>query len=84
VSAEEAEHAPSELAARSRVIVRRSIGSPILFTIVYSSLASAIYFSLGVIAGHALGLTPLQQSDLVAFLEALAGPGADPQYQHSP
>jgi basic amino acid/polyamine antiporter, APA family len=50
---------PSELASRSRVMVRRSIGSPILFTIVYSSLASAIYFSLGVIAGHALGLTPL-------------------------
>jgi len=50
---------PSELATRSRVIARRSIGSPILFTIVYSSLASAIYFSLGVIAGHALGLTPL-------------------------
>ncbi len=49
----------SELAIRSRVIARRSIGSPILFTIVYSSLASAIYFSLGVIAGHALGLTPL-------------------------
>jgi basic amino acid/polyamine antiporter, APA family len=49
----------SELAARSRVIVRRSIGSPILFTIVYSSLASAIYFSLGVVAGHALGLTPV-------------------------
>jgi APA family basic amino acid/polyamine antiporter len=41
------------------VIVRRSIGSPILFVIVYTSLASAIYFSLGVIAGHALGLTPL-------------------------
>ncbi len=51
-------HRP-ELAARSREIARRSIGSPILFTIVYSSLASAIYFSLGVIAGHALGLTPL-------------------------
>ncbi len=49
----------SELAARSRVIVRRSIGSPILFTIVYSSLASALYFSLGVVAGHALGLTPV-------------------------
>ena len=44
---------------RSRVIARRSIGSPILFTIVYTSLASAIYFSLGVVAGHALGLTPL-------------------------
>src|SRR6185312_12391276 len=36
-----------------------SIGSPILFTIVYSSLASAIYFSLGVISGHALCLTPV-------------------------
>jgi APA family basic amino acid/polyamine antiporter len=53
------EGSSSELAARSRVMVRRSIGSPILFTIVYSSLASAIYFSLGVIAGHALGLTPV-------------------------
>jgi APA family basic amino acid/polyamine antiporter len=55
----EHERLTAELAARSRVIARRSIGSPILFTIVYSSLASAIYFSLGVIAGHALGLTPL-------------------------
>ncbi len=55
-AAGESEHAA--LTARSRVLVRRSIGSPILFTIVYSSLASAIYFSLGVIAGHALGLTP--------------------------
>jgi APA family basic amino acid/polyamine antiporter len=54
-----AERAAAELAARSRVIARRSIGSPILFTVVYSSLASAIYFSLGVVAGHALGLTPL-------------------------
>ncbi len=55
----EAEHATAELAARSRVIVKRSIGSPRLFAIVYTSLASAIYFSLGVIAGHALGLTPV-------------------------
>lgn len=53
------EAAAAELAASARVMARRSIGSPILFTIVYSSLASAIYFSLGVIAGHALGLTPL-------------------------
>ncbi len=55
----ERERVRAELTAGARVIVRRSIGSPILFTIVYSSLASAIYFSLGVIAGHALGLTPL-------------------------
>ena len=54
-----ADRAAAELAARSRVIARRSIGSPILFAIVYTSLASALYFSLGVIAGHALGLTPL-------------------------
>jgi basic amino acid/polyamine antiporter, APA family len=55
----EAERATAELALRSRVIVRRSIGSPRLFAIVYTSLASAIYFSLGVVADHALGLTPL-------------------------
>jgi basic amino acid/polyamine antiporter, APA family len=56
---EGSERVSSELAARSRVIIKRSIGSPILFTIIYSSLGSAIYFSLGVIAGHALGLTPV-------------------------
>src|SRR5436190_5136786 len=38
---------------------RRTIGSPALFTILYASLASAIYFALSVIAEHALGLTPL-------------------------
>lgn len=55
----EVERAGAELAARSRVIVKRSIGSPRLFAVVYTSLASAVYFSLGVIAGHALGLTPV-------------------------
>lgn len=39
--------------------VRRGIGSPTLFAIVYTSLASAVYFSLGAVADHALGLTPL-------------------------
>jgi basic amino acid/polyamine antiporter, APA family len=58
-AAGDSSRAASEFAARSRVIARRSLGSPILFTVSYSSLASAIYFSLGVIAGHALGLTPL-------------------------
>jgi APA family basic amino acid/polyamine antiporter len=48
-----------ELSARSRSTLRRSVGSPLLFAVVYTSLASAIYFSLGVIAGRALGLTPL-------------------------
>ena len=38
---------------------RRTLGSPALFAIVYTSVASAIYFSLGVVADHALGLTPV-------------------------
>lgn len=38
---------------------RRGLGSPALFAIVWTSLASAIYFSLGVVAENALGLTPL-------------------------
>ena len=32
----------------------RTLGSPALFTIVYTSVASAIYFSLGVVADNAL------------------------------
>ncbi len=40
-------------------MLRRAIGAPALFVIVWTSLASAIYFSLGVVAENALGLTPL-------------------------
>jgi basic amino acid/polyamine antiporter, APA family len=58
-SATDLERAAVVLSARSLSTLRRSVGSPLLFSIVYTSLASAIYFSLGVIAGHALGLTPL-------------------------
>ncbi|MFI5037376.1 MAG: APC family permease, partial [Solirubrobacterales bacterium] len=58
-SAADVERAAAVLSARSLSTLRRSVGSPLLFSIVYTSLASAIYFSLGVIAGHALGLTPL-------------------------
>ncbi|TMM16871.1 MAG: APC family permease, partial [Actinobacteria bacterium] len=57
--AADAERAAHELSARSMSTLRRSVGSPILFAVVYTSLASAVYFSLGVIAGRALGLTPL-------------------------
>ena len=35
------------------------LGQPALFAIVYTSVASALYFSLGVVADHALGLTPV-------------------------
>ena len=44
---------------RGDVFFRRSLGSPRLFGIIYTPIASAIYFSLGVIAGYALGLTPV-------------------------
>src|SRR6185369_568271 len=37
----------------------RGLGQPALFAIVYTSVAAAIYFSLGVVADHALGLTPV-------------------------
>lgn len=38
---------------------RRTLGSPAIFTILYATLASALYVALSVIAEHALGLTPL-------------------------
>src|SRR4029453_4225147 len=38
---------------------RRGLGQPALFAIIYTSVASAIYFSLGVVASRALGLTPV-------------------------
>jgi APA family basic amino acid/polyamine antiporter len=41
-----------------RSVARRSLGSPALFAIVYTSVAAAIYFSLGVVGDHALGMTP--------------------------
>ncbi|MDX6718289.1 MAG: basic amino acid/polyamine antiporter, family [Solirubrobacteraceae bacterium] len=40
-------------------MLRRGVGSPTLFAIIWSSLASAVYFSLGIVAEHAIGLTPL-------------------------
>jgi basic amino acid/polyamine antiporter, APA family len=55
----EAERIALQISARSLSTVRRSVGSPLLFAIVYTPLASAVYFALGVISGHALGLTPL-------------------------
>src|SRR5689334_23971629 len=40
-------------------LARRSVGSPQLFVVIYTLLASAIYFSLGVATDHAFTLTPL-------------------------
>jgi APA family basic amino acid/polyamine antiporter len=45
--------------ATDRAIVRRSLGSPALFAVVYTTVATGLYFSLGAVAGRALGLTPV-------------------------
>jgi APA family basic amino acid/polyamine antiporter len=37
----------------------RGVGSPALFAVLYTTLASALYWSLGAVAAYALGLTPL-------------------------
>jgi APA family basic amino acid/polyamine antiporter len=57
--AQSLERMSAELTAWSMARLSRGIGSPILFAIVYTSLASAVFFSLGVVVNHALGLTPL-------------------------
>lgn len=49
----------ADLEETYRTAMRRSIGSPALFAIVWTSLAGALYVSLGVVADHALGLTPI-------------------------
>jgi len=51
---------PQERAgAVAREAARSTVGSPVLFAIGWTSLASGIYFSLGVVADHALALTPV-------------------------
>jgi basic amino acid/polyamine antiporter, APA family len=44
---------------RAEGAMKRSLGSPALFAIVWTGLAGSLYFSLGVVADHALGLTPV-------------------------
>jgi APA family basic amino acid/polyamine antiporter len=38
--------------------LRRTLGSPALFALVYTTVAAALYYALGVVADHALGATP--------------------------
>ena len=40
-------------------IGRRTLGSPVLFAIIATGLAGGVYVGLGVVAGQALGLTPV-------------------------
>ena len=59
MSRSSSDHTGEDRETHSGAGLRRSLGSPVLFAIIWTSLASAIYFSLGVVAGHALGLTPV-------------------------
>ena len=44
--------------ARKLPQLQRVLDAPALFSIAYGEIASSIYFALGIIAFHALGLTP--------------------------
>jgi APA family basic amino acid/polyamine antiporter len=44
--------------ARKLPRLQRRLGTADLFGVAYGEIASSIYFALGIIAGHALGLTP--------------------------
>jgi basic amino acid/polyamine antiporter, APA family len=44
---------------RARVLIAHRLGEPALFAITLSTVVSAIFFSLGVVSGKALGLTPI-------------------------
>jgi basic amino acid/polyamine antiporter, APA family len=60
--------------ARKLPALQRVLGAPALFSVAYGEIASSIYFALGIIAGHALGLTPevLLIAGLLFLLVALS------------
>ena len=60
--------------ARKLPALERVLGAPVLFSVAYGEIASSIYFALGIIAGHALGLTPevLLLAGLLFLLVALS------------
>src|ERR1700752_5276228 len=39
--------------------LRKTVGVPGLFATAYGNVGSSIYYALGVVAAHALGLTPV-------------------------
>src|SRR3954469_4759699 len=45
--------------ARKLPRLGRTLDAPTLFSVAYGEIASSIYFALGIIALHALGLTPV-------------------------
>src|SRR5207247_9660079 len=56
--ARNAQHFERKPMARKLPRLQRRLGAADLFGVAYGEIASSIYFALGIIAGHALGLTP--------------------------
>ena len=54
-----ARYAPAPMARLTEHGLRRSVGVPGLFATAYGNVGSSIYYALGLVAAHALGLTPL-------------------------
>lgn len=46
-------------ASEAEVRIVQGLGAPALFAVIMSTVGASIYFALGVVAGDALGLTPL-------------------------
>jgi basic amino acid/polyamine antiporter, APA family len=70
--------------ARKLPALERVLGAPALFSVAYGEIASSIYVALGVVAGKALGLTPvvlvvIGLLFLVISLSYAEGTGAIPE-----
>ena len=46
-------------AAEAEIRIARGLGAPALFAVIMSTVGASVYFALGVVAGDALGLTPV-------------------------
>jgi APA family basic amino acid/polyamine antiporter len=70
--------------ARKLPALERVLGAPALFSVAYGEIASSIYVALGIVAGKALGLTPvvlvvIGLLFLVVALSYAEGTGAIPE-----
>ena len=45
--------------ARKLPRIQRALGAPVLASVAYGEVASSLYFALGIVALHALGMTPV-------------------------
>ncbi len=50
---------PFQIGSSNSPLTRRWLGVPLLFAVAYSAVGFSIYFSLGIVSGRGLGLTPL-------------------------